>query len=264
MRAVLISVALAASACFADDMLLGAGETNRVVQSKVVRENAWKRDVVSTDGLGQIHNDRGLIAETAETAAVNDVADRASEIADAAREVMENSLEYVRGKTHLMSTNGFGIAIAFAPETDDVNIRGFVVKTETVDGTDTQWVHYNREMALPPNRVVVFERNDGTVAKQKVTWEKPWDAAGTNLTVGGRSWSGLHRCTVERPSWAVGRACLDLPNETWGGEDGMNWGDMVLTHGDVPYYTGFVTNNEAGVVAHFDNGFLKELSPIGE
>lgn len=252
---------------FADGQLIGAakgGGTNRVVVSKTVTEKAWERNVVTVDDLGQIHGDGGVVAEAAETSAINDVATRSGEIADSADASMKASLTYFMTKTNNMATAGLGIAIAFPPETDDPNIRGFVVLSETEGVNDVQWVHYNRELSLPPNRTVVYERNDGTVAKVKANWGK-WDSAGTNLTVSGRSWNGVHRCTVARPTWAQGRACLDLPNEPWGGENGMDFGDIVLTHsGGIPYFTGYVTNGVAGVVAYFDNGFLKELKPIGE
>lgn len=170
-------------------------------------------------------------------------------------------MDYLLAKTNNMATAGLGIALAFAPEGDDPNLRGFVVKTETVGQYDYQWVHYNMELSLPPNRCVVYETYDkkDTV---KCEWDKPWDTAVTNITVSGRTWSGCHRCRVLRPAWASGKACLDLPNDIWGGDGGMDWGGMTLVHGGVPYITGYVTNSVAGLVAYFDNGFLKEIKPV--
>lgn len=258
--AVILLAVLAAGVALADGPLGGeakGGGTNRVVTSKVMTEKGWRRDIVAIDELGQIHNDGGKIAQTAETEAINEVAESSGEIADAANASMVASMNVLINETNNMATAGLGIAIAFAPETDDINLRGFVVKTETEGSTDIQWVWYNAELSLAPNRFVTYETYD-KVDKVKVNWGD-WDAAGTNLTVNGRVWSGCHRCTATRPSWAVGKSCLDCPNETWGGENGMEWGDMTLTHGGVPYFTGYVTNGITHEVAYFDNGFFKEL-----
>lgn len=238
----------------------GSG-TNRVVTSKIITEKAWVRKVVTVDQNGQIHNDDGKIAQTAETSAINEVAENAAQISDAATASMNSSLEYLLTKTNNMASAGLGIAIAFPPETDDQNLRGFVVLTEYENGKDIQYVHYNTELSLAPNRTVCYETY-GQKTMVKAAWKPKWDAAGTNMVVNGRTWSGVHRCEIDRPAWCLGKSCLDLPNETWGGDGGMEWGDMVLTHGGIPYFTGYVTNDVDRLVAYFDNGFLKEIKPI--
>lgn len=253
--------ALAALATLADGPL-GADRsgTNRVVVSKTITSKAWKRDVVTVDQLGQIHNDSGRIAQTAETSAINEVAENAAGISDAATASMNSAMDFLLTKTNDMAQAGLGIAIAFPPETSDPNVRGFVVLTEydSATGEDIQWVHYNRELSLSPNRTVVYETY-GESVRVKCIWDK-WDAAGTNLTVSGRVWQGCHKCRVPRPAFARGKSCLDIPNETWGSENGMEWGDMTLTDANGRnYYTGFVTNSVTHEVAYFDNGFLKEI-----
>lgn len=239
--------------------------TNRVVTSKTVTELAWKRNVVTIDELGRIHGDGGVVAREVETSAINDVAERAWEVSEAANEAMRLSLDLVESKTNDMANAGIGFAIAFRPETDDPNLRGFVVKTEYDKDTnkDIQWVHYNVELSLPPNRTVTYETHD-KVENVKCDWGS-WDAAGTNMVVSGLAWEGLHRCTVSRPTWAVGKSCLDLPNDTWGGENGMDWGSMTLVDGNGrAYFTGYVTNGITHEVAYFDNGFLKEIKSENE
>lgn len=247
----------------------GAGEkgggTNRVVTSKTVTELAWRRDVVTVDQLGQIHGDGGKVAQTAETEAVNEVAEHCAEISDSANSSMVASMNMVYAKTNNMATAGIGIALAFRPETDDPNVRGYVVLSEydPLTQKDIQWVHYNVELSLPPNRTVTYETYNNST-KVKCVWDK-WDAAGTNMVVSGLAWQGLHRCTVARPAWCLGKSCLDLPNEEWGGEGGMDWGDMVLTHDNgVAYFTGYVTNGITHEVAYFDNGFFKEIKTENE
>lgn len=258
---------VAAFAANAQQVMLGGeakgGSTNRVVTSKTITEKAWTRDIVTVDELGQIHGDSGVVARDTEVAAIGEVADESKRISNAALASMNASMDYLLTKTNNMATAGLGIALAFAPETDDPNLRGFVVDTETIGGYDYQWVHYNAELSLPPNRFVTYETY-GTKDIVKCDWIKPWEANGTNIVVSGRNWSGCHRCRVPRPTWAQGKACLEIPNEIWGGDNGMDWGSMTLTHGGVPYYTGYVTNSVDGLVAYFDNGFLKEIKPVEE
>lgn len=238
---------------------LGAGATNRVVTSKIHLERKWERNVVTVDGLGEIHGDKGRVASVAETEAVNSVAERSAEVSASAKASMEDSLEYLTSQTNNMAQSGIGIAIAFPPETSDPNIRGFVVKTDYENGKDIQWVHYNVALSLPPNRLVVYETY-GKTETVKAVWSPKWDAAGTNITVEGRVWQGVHRCEVQRPTFALGKACLDCPNETWGGTEGIEWGDMVITDGNGRnYFTGYVTNGITHEVAYFDNGFFKEI-----
>ena len=257
-----LAAVFAAFACLADTPTIGSergSSTNRIVTSKIHTERAWRRDVVTVDQLGRIHGDGGQVAELAETEAVNEVAENSASIADAANASMLASMDYLLSQTNNMASSGMGIAIAFPPENDDPNIRGFVVKTDYENGKDIQYVHYNTELSLPPNRTVTYETY-GRSERVKCVWSPKWDAAGTNLVVSGRTWSGVHRCEVQRPSWAQGKSCLDIPNEVWGGDGGMEWGDMLLTDGNGrPYFTGYVTNGITHEVAYFDNGFLKEI-----
>lgn len=263
-KALLILAAFAALEAFCADLGAESSSTNRVVTSKIVTEPAWKRDVVTVDELGQIHNDSGKIAQTAETEAVNEVARRAGEVSDAAKSAMNSALEELLRQTNGMATAGLGLALSFPPcNSYTNNLVAYVVKTETTNGvTDVQWVHYNYELSLAPNRTVVYETY-GQQVKVAANWGE-WDSKGETITVAGKTWHGCHRCTVARPAWAQGKSCLDIPNETWGGENGMTWGDMVLTHGGVPYFTGVVSNNADRVVARFDNGYLVELTPYNE
>lgn len=54
-----------------------------------------------------------------------------------------------------------------------------------------------------------------------------------------------------------GVACLDLPNDRLGGPSGFDFGDLLVTVGGDPAYTGIVSNGVTGAVLYFDNGFCK-------
>ena len=250
----LLAILLALSACcaLAQDRATG---TNIVITSEAVEEPAWKRRVVMQDGAGRIFNDGGAVGSAAEAAAAGAASEHAAEISDAARVAMTNALRALADAGAGAATNAIGLALVVPPETSRTNLTVYVVKTETDGQIDTQYVWYNRELELEPNRYVVYETYD-RAATNKVTWAD-WGAT-TNVTHNGRTWEGCHVCTVHRPTWAYGLPCLDRPNERLGGPQGFDFGDMLITVGGVSAYTGFVTNGVTGEVWYFDNGFKKE------
>lgn len=237
--------------CFAQDRATG---TNIVITSQAIEEPAWKRQVVMQDGAGKIFNDGGKVGSAAQSAASGAAAEHAAEISDAANVAMTNALVVLNSASASAATNAIGLALVVLPETARSNLTAYVVKTATDGVTDTQWVWFNRQIDLEPNRFVVYETHD-RAATNKVTWTD-WTNAVT-VTHNGRTWEGCHVCTVTRPSWARGVTCLDLPNEKFGGPTGFDFGDLLLTMDGEPLYTGFVTNGITDEVLYFDNGFNK-------
>lgn len=248
---VFVCTLIATCMCLAQDRASG---TNIVIVSETVEELAWRRQVVMQDGEGRIFNDSGKVGSAAETAAAGEAAEHAAEISDAANVAMTNALQMLKDASADAATNAIGLALVVLPETSRTNLTAYVVKTESDGTTDTQWVWFNRQIDLEPNRFVVYETHD-RAATNKVTWTD-WTNVVT-VTHNGRMWEGCHVCTVARPAWAQGVACLDLPNETFGGSGGFDFGDLLLTMEGVPLYTGFVTNGVTGAVLYFDNGFCK-------
>ncbi len=232
-----------------------SGTTNIVITSETVEEPAWKRRVVMKSGAsGEIFNDGGKVGSAAANAASGAAAENAAEICDAANVSMTNSLRVLEDASGNAATNAIALALVVRPETDRTNLTAYVVKTETDGLTDTQYVWYNRQIDLAPNRYVVYQSYD-RVATNKAEWVN-WTNAVT-VVQNGRTWQGCHVCTVLRPTWAQGETCLDLPNETLGGPHGFDFGDMLLTVGGTPAYTGIVSNAVTGAVMYFDNGFYK-------
>lgn len=254
MRAVLAILAAAVFPFAAFAQLGTAATTNRVYTSAVVEEPAWKRQVVMKDGAGRIFNDNNAVGNGAESAAAGEAAEHAAEIGEAAHTSMTNSLRELEEAQRHAATNAIAFALVIPPETTRTNLTSYVVKTETDGVTDTQWVWFNRKIDLAPNRYVVYETFDAA-ATNKVTWTD-WTNAVT-ITHNGRTWQGCHVCTVTRPTWAQGAACLDLPNDKLGGPQGFDFGDLLITVAGRPAYTGFVTNGVTGAVLYFDNGFCK-------
>ena len=252
MRTAAAIIAAAALPFAAFAQLGAAATTNRVYTSAVVEEPAWKRQVVMKDGAGRIFNDDNAVGNGAESAAAGAAAEHAAEIGEAAHTSMTNSLRELEQAQRHAATNAVAFALVIPPETSRTNLTAYVVKTETDGVTDTQWVWYNRKIDLEPNRFVVYQTFDAA-ATNKVTWTD-WTNAVT-ITHNGRTWQGCHVCTVTRPTWAQGAACLDLPNDKLGGPQGFDFGDLLLTVAGRPAYTGYVTNGVTGAVLYFGNGF---------
>lgn len=242
------------------DRQFGAANVN-MVRSEPQTKKAWRRNVVTVDEEGNIKGDQGVVVTQAESDSLSYLASNITQVAAAANAAMTNSMQYLLSSTNNMATDGFGISIAFAPTGDEAAPIGYVIKTSTTNNVDVQYVHYNRTLEAPPNRKVLYTSNMGDEVAQACKWVN-WSSNGVDMVVGGKAWSGVHECRVDRPSFAQGRACLDLPHEQWGGDNGIDWGSVTLTRGGLPYYTGYVTNTVEGLVAFFDNGFLKEIKPV--
>lgn len=259
--AILTLTAILAATTARAQLFAERGSTNIVVTSQTIVEPAWKRQVVMQDGAGRILNDNGAVGSAAELAAAEEAAESAAEIAEAANTSMLDSLQMLLDASENAATNAIALALVVLPETSRTNLTAYVVKTETDGMTDTQYVWFNRQLAIAPNRFVVYETY-ANAATNKVEWTN-WTNAVT-VTHNGRTWEGCHVCTVRRPAWAQNAACLDLPNESrFGGAAGFDFGDMLLTMDDEPLYTGFVTNGVTGEVLYFDNGFCYG-SPLEE
>lgn len=259
------ALALAAAASFAQDAeptrggpMLGARLVT--IESSNVVTRAWRRDVVTVDSEGHLAGDGGVVGEKASTDAIDATAASAGQIADAANQAMLDAMAYLYSNTNNMATNCVMVALQLEPEMAATNLTGYVVKTTTDGYTDHQWVWYNRMLALKPNRYVTYSYYGGS-QNVKAEWVD-WTTNGVSVTVDGVTWNGCHECTVTRPAFAAGETCLDLPNDVWGGANGIEWGDMLLTSRGVPLYTGFVTNGITDEVWYFDNGFRKPI-PTG-
>ena len=257
-----ITVCIVSALIFsADAQLLGSGNQLEIQSSNIVRR-AWSRQPVMIDENGEISNDNGAVGEKASTDAIDELADNATEIANAAADAITNAMTIVYDKTNAMARACVGIAVAIAPETDRTNICAFVVKTESDGTNDTQWVYYNKTILLKPIRHILY--TDATHQDSvKVAWQN-WTTNGVSLTYNGKTWNGVHVCTATRPTWAHGQSALDLPNDAWGGANGIDWGDCDIRVGGVSAYTGYITNGVTGAVIYFDNGFLKPDPAGGE
>ena len=236
--------------CFAQDR-----SSSVAYNSNVITNRAWRRDVVMRhEPSGEIFNDRGMVGSAADVAAANVVADGAAEVAEGANAAMTNELRRLEEAAAGAATNALALALVVRPETSRTNLTFFVVKTETDGYTDTQFVWCNWDLALAPNRFVVYQ-TFGRCSTNKFNWTD-WTAK-TNVTVNGRTWYGCHRGTVTRPDGARNGSCLDLPNDRLGGPSGFDFGDLTITVGGRTPYTGFVTNGITGEVIYFDQGFYK-------
>lgn len=245
-------------ACMALLSCAGAGQDRSaatVYNSGTVTNLAWQRSVVMRhEPDGAIYNDKGKVGSASELAAAEVAADSAADMADAAHVSMTNQVKRLDDAAATASTNALALALVVRPETTRTNITFYVVKTESDGIVDTQYVWCNWDIALAPNRFVVYQ-TFGQCATNKFTWTD-WSVK-TNVTANGRTWYGCRKGTVTRPTWAQGGSCLDLPNDRLGGPSGFDFGDLTITVGGRTPFTGFVTNGITGEVLYFDQGFNK-------
>ena len=106
-----------------------------------------------------------------------------------------------------------------------------------------------------------YQQETGTGCSLYITSSKTWGVGVGSGT--GSNWSGHW---VDFPAGSKYYAPVDtirhqvvydLPNDRLGGPSGFDFGDLLLTVGGVPAYTGIVSNGVTGAVLYFDNGFCK-------
>lgn len=196
---------------------------------------------------GELVDASGRVASAADAAAVSVVADRASELSDAAKDAVglhASALEDVAGDVpgHVEA-----FAIQFPPRSP-ANLQASVVAEWSDGGWDYQAVRYTRYLGLAPSRHVVYRwpGGDATVACEWVGW------TARGVTTNG--FSGVHVCRAKRPQAVSSMPCLSLRNDVIGGPNGFAFGSMTVFVDGVPTYTGAVTNGITSEVWEFDNG----------
>lgn len=259
-RVVLLAVAALAAPLFADDAPPAPQAELVAIESDEVLQLGWTRQPVMVSEDGELIDDSKTIISAAETAAVDAASEEVTSIAEAATAAAGAVGGQLTEAAGDMAQYCKSFALAFAPETDRDNLTGYVVKETTAGGVDTQWVWYNRQLPLAPVRWVEYQ-GDYITNAVKVAWTS-WSAAGETVTIGGRTWTGCHKCTIIRPAWARDVPCVTLPNEIFGSENGFELGDANLTLDSEVPYTGEVRREDIGIVEYWNNGILFERKPI--
>lgn len=238
---------------------LHAVKTNVTVVSNTELLRARKFFPVMRGEDGNLRNEGGIVADKITTDAIDTVAKGARQMADAANEAMQASLEYVNEAAKNMARDSIGIALAFAPENEPSNLTVYVAH-ESTDGTnDTFYIWMSEDLMLAPNLFMSYEYYGGSVT-QKVNWSRGWNYK-ENITDGrGRVWEGCHYGTSQRPEWAINVTCVTSPNIPIGGPAGMNWGGITVLDADdmEPFFTGEITNSVLREVIRVEDGAIKE------
>lgn len=230
------------------------------IESKEAEVPGWFKQVVMATPDGNVVDKSGVVVSIAETEAVRKASDEVSQISDAARAVVVGARAELLEHTDDMAKHSKSYYLTLAPEGARPNLTGFVVKEESTGRTDTQWVWYNKSLSMKPVRWVEYQ-GDYVTNSVKATWVN-WSKDGETVVVDGKTWSGCHKCTVERPVWAYDVPCLTKQNETVGGESGFNIGDAnILLDGEVPF-TGYTTNRVENLVEYYNNGVLMERTSL--
>lgn len=260
MRTVFLALVLLSATVARAQMMALAGATNVTYSSTSTNIVGLSRQAVMVGAGGEVIDRSGTIVSMADTVAVQHAADEVGSISAAARSAMDVGLQRLYTATQNMATASYAIRMSIRPETERANLTSYVVDVSTDGTTDTFWVWYNRELAVEPNRTQTYEYFGGSEAA-KCTWADSsgakWVPAGTSRTVNGRTWTGVHKCTCVRPTWARRLQAQYIRNDTWGANaDGFDFGNIVPLVGGALPYTGWVTNRITHArLAYFENGF---------
>ena len=237
--------------------------TNVTVVSESELLRARKFFPLMRDEEGELCNDGGLVGAKIETDAIDEVANAAAELSEAAHSAMTNAMGYVYEAMKDMARDSVGIAMAFAPEGEPSNLTVYVAHEKTNGTNDTMYIWFSEELVLAPNLFVAYEYYGGCVT-QKVNWSQGWSTV-TNITDNReRVWEGCHIGTVERPVFAINVTCITEPNIPIGGPGGMSWGGITLIDASdsQPYFTGIITNTiDKLLMQILDGAILAVWSP---
>ena len=256
-RLCLLSVICLSFAALADDTETAA-VTNTWIVSNTTNANAWTRQAVMAKEDKTIIDPSGVLVAGAEAAAQSNAADRVTAISEAAIEGMRKAVGSLEAVTNQVPDTAYHVALAIPPPSTPLSLMGFVVKEETDGFTDTQWVWYSRALLRKPIRRVVYKTPSGEIS-QNVEWVD-WSTEGETVTAYGRTWSGCHRCTIQRPTAARGVSAVSRLNEVFGGESGFDFGSVVVTVGGKVGITTNLTDAVTGTTLNIQNGFIKVQS----
>lgn len=235
-------------------------ETNYFVVSDVQLNKMWMRQPVMVTSDDEIIDASHTLASYTDAIAQSNAIANLSQISEAASVAMTNAIEHLLEHTNRVQTSARHISMFFKPDTLNSNLAAYVVH-ETTDGiTDTQYVWYNCELALAPTRYVDYVTSSETNTV-KCKW-LDWNAAGETITVNGNTWNGVHRCAITRPVALRYEMCRTTKNDTWGSDNGFEFGSMnVFVNGQLAY-TGVVSNVEENAVLTFKHGAFMSQTTI--
>ncbi len=227
-----------------------AAITNEYIVSQTVRQNAWLGQPVMAGEDGRVIDASGVLVEYAEAVAQSNTIARIGDISSNMVLSVRGAINYLCDHTNNIPDASLHIALEVVPRGSRSNLVALVIG-EWVDGDyDYQAVHYNRSLAVRPNRKVEYHHIGG-VALADCEWVD-WSASGISTN----GFDGVHICRIKRPAIVRGLPCKTDAIDTLGGDNGFAFGALAVTVDDELTYTGMVTNRESGEVWAFDNGVL--------
>lgn len=246
--------------------------------SNVHTNYSWKKDVVAEDEYDKLIDRQRVLASAARVAAEAETVSGMERLATSWKNGFSNGVETLSASLSNVPRTGRFICLKFPliPQTSrkfDIYVASNYY--DSASNEDIMFVHFGQSFTNQPSMVVPYVWESGmTTQRVAATWIKSGTSDNWTNTydiVQGRSGEQdihytCHKLHCKRPTAIKDVPCNLNPHGVWGGPDGMNFGSYLLNviDGDnvYPAYTGSVTNQEAGVVAVFDNGALKEIVEI--
>lgn len=232
--------------------------TNTWIVSNTTNAPAWTRQAVMVRPDNTIIDPSGVFVSGAEAAAASNTVDRVQEVSEAAIAGMAQAVGSLTAVTNQIPDTAYQVTVTIPPPTAPASLMGFVVKESTDGERDTQWVWYSHALARKPIRRVVYITPSGTVS-QPAEWVD-WAAEGETVTAHGRTWTGCHKCTILRPVAARGISAVTRLNEQFGGDNGFDFGTIIVTVAGRPTVTTNITGRTTGMTISINNGFIKSTA----
>ena len=237
----------------AQGITLGASTKTNVTYTSQSKENRARiRHLVLERGDGALFDKTGTFAEAADIAALHEVTEHISEIEDAWSEGFARGYAELQSALANLPTNGVTLGLRFPLNPEGRDRLDIYVATNYYDRTNNQdhlWVWFSKEVALKPTMVIPYIYNGGfTTNRVTGTW-KNWGNSNEVMTVRSKVgdqdfvYTGCKELIVQRPPEIQGVLADLNPHGRFGsGQDGVNWGSMILSLNGNITHTGEITN----------------------
>lgn len=247
--------------------------------SNVHTNYSWRKNVIMETEGGQLRDKQHALATVANAAAQAETADGVGRVASAWRQGFSNGVESLSATLSSVPRTGRYVSLRFplVPQTSRrFDIYVVSNRYDSAANEDILWIYFGQSYTNPPTMMVPYVYESGfTTNRVAASWKKAGttDHFTNTVTLVGRADGAnrtyvCHKLHVPRPAVLAGVPCNLDPHGKWGGPGGVVFGSYLLTVTQsgvtYPTYTGPVTNQEAGVVALFDNGAFLGTVPIGE
>lgn len=241
---------------------LGAdrGVTNIESNVQRIEKQTWQAVTWTMDG--ELVDPSGKIVPAARAASLNERATVVSNVTAGISAGIQQGLDELYAVTGNVPTVGMTLSFHMRPTPDREDLTFYKVAQGCYDGTnDIAVYHINHDMqGQTPILMKRYRDSQGNMAVVQGDWI---DWKNDNITTNG--YTGCKRMKFMRPEFARGFAVKPNPVVYFGAPDyPFSFGGAVVTVDGYQTFTGDWTNAVRRYVRHYEQGCLKQQTPIEE